>query len=101
MTTSSGTPAGDTDSLKGDRRLIRRNDQFAKLLLDMPGNADAFLRERVPTAVVARLTAEPATDRSESFVDPALAELHGDRVFSLATLDGEPLLVWTAVEHKS
>jgi hypothetical protein len=101
MTQLSGTAAGDTGSPKRDRRLIRRHDQFAKLLLDMPGNADAFLRERLPAAVVTRLTAEPATDRSESFVDPALAELRGDRVFSLATLDGEPLLVWTAVEHKS
>lgn len=101
MTTSSGTPAGDTDSPKGDRRLIRRHDQFAKLLLDMPGNADAFLRERLPAAVVARLTADLATDRSESFIDPALAEHRGDRVFSLATLDGEPLLIWTMVEHKS
>ncbi|KJB92796.1 Rpn family recombination-promoting nuclease/putative transposase [Skermanella aerolata] len=101
MTRPSGTTAGDTDAIKGDRRLIRRHDQFAKLLLDLPGNADAFLRERLPAAVVACLMADPATDRSESFVDPALAEHRGDRVFSLATLDGEPLLIWTMVEHKS
>jgi len=97
MTETTGMP-GDT---KGDRRLIRQHDQFAKLLLDLPGNADAFLRERLPAAVVANLTVEPATDRSETFVDPTLAELRGDRVFSLATSNGQPMLVWTMVEHKS
>ena len=101
MKPPNGTPTGETDTTKGDRRLIRRHDQFAKLLLDMPGNADAFLRERLPAAVVAKLTADPATDRSETFIDPALAEHRGDRVFSLATSSGEPLLIWTMVEHKS
>src|SRR3954471_2383945 len=103
MTEPSGMSASGTDTgaAKGDRRLIRRHDQFAKLLLDLPGNADAFLRERLPAAVVANLTAEPATDRSETFVDPTLAELRGDRVFSLVTSDGQPVLVWTMVEHKS
>src|SRR5688500_10032399 len=88
-------------SASGDRRLLRRHDQFAKMLLDQPGIADTFLRERLPTGVAALLSAEPATDRSESFVDPTLAELRGDRIYSLATRENQPFLVWTMVEHKS
>lgn len=85
----------------GDRRLVRRHDQFAKTLLDQPGIADAFLRERLPAAVAAQLSAEQAIDRSESFVDPTLAELRGDRIYSLPTREGRPFLIWTLVEHKS
>jgi len=82
-------------------RLIQRHDQFAKQMLDLPGHADAFLRERLPADVVSRLTEAPAVDRSESFIDPLLAERRGDRVYALETLDGDPILVWTSVEHKS
>lgn len=52
-------------------------------------------------AVVAGLTADEAVDRSESFVDPVLAELCGDRVYSFGLRNGLPLLVWTVLEHKS
>ncbi|EWY38095.1 hypothetical protein N825_15660 [Skermanella stibiiresistens SB22] len=93
--------AEPVDGGDGDRRLIRRHDQFAKRLLDHAGNADAFLRERLPPSLVARLSADPAMDRSESLIDPILAELRGDRVYSLATKDGFPVLVWAMVEHKS
>ncbi len=94
-------PVETIGSASGDRRLLRRHDQFAKMLLDQPGIADAFLRERLPAGVAALLSAEPATDRSESFVDPTLAELRGDRIYSLATRENQPFLVWTMVEHKS
>jgi hypothetical protein len=87
---------------EGNRpRLIRRHDQFAKQLLDQSGLADIFLRERLPAALTARLTSEPASDRSESFVDATLAEHRGDRVYSLALTDGPQVLVWTMIEHKS
>jgi hypothetical protein len=100
------TPNEDTDckdtTEDGDRpRLIRRHDQFAKQLLDQSGLADIFLRERLPAALTARLTPEPASDRSESFVDPTLAERRGDRVHSLALADGPQVLVWAMIEHKS
>jgi hypothetical protein len=42
-----------------------------------------------------------AVDRSESFVDAALRERRGDRVYSLGTRTGDPLLAWAVVEHKS
>jgi len=90
----------DTDA-DGGRRLVRNHDQFAKQLLEQPGHADAFLRERLPQGVAARLTAAPAVDRSESFIDPLLGEHRGDRVFSLETDTGTPILVWTMIEHKS
>ena len=82
-------------------RLIQRHDQFAKYILDQPGNAEAFCRERLPAPVVARLSTKPAVDRSASFIDPTLAEARGDRVWSLETVDGETVHVWTYVEHKS
>ncbi|EWY38219.1 hypothetical protein N825_14725 [Skermanella stibiiresistens SB22] len=94
-------PTTTNEDTGGERRLIRMHDQFAKLVLDRPGNADTFLRERLPAPVTALLTAEPATDRSESFVDPLLAELRGDRVHSFGLSDGRPLLIWTVTEHKS
>ncbi|EWY38962.1 hypothetical protein N825_10485 [Skermanella stibiiresistens SB22] len=91
-----------TDEANRDAgRLIRRHDQFVKLILDGPGNADSFLRERLPPGVTAHLTAEPAVDRSESFVDPLLAELCGDRVYGLELSGGRPLHVLTLIEHKS
>jgi len=81
-------------------RLIQRHDQFAKLVLDEPGNADAFCRERLPPEVAAQLSKTPAIDRSASDVAPFLYETRGDRGWSLATGVGEPILVWTYVEHK-
>jgi len=95
-----GGMTDDTDA-GGGQRLVRNHDQFAKRLLDQPGNADAFLRERLPEGVAARLTAAPAVDRSESFVDPLLAEHRGDRVYALETDTGTPILVWALIEHKS
>ncbi|EWY42863.1 hypothetical protein N825_02055 [Skermanella stibiiresistens SB22] len=89
------------DDEDGGRRLIKRHDQFAKYLLDQPGIADAFLRERLPAAVSANLSDAVAVDRSESFVDAALRERRGDRVYSLGTRAGDPLLAWAVVEHKS
>ncbi|CAK0745370.1 transposase [uncultured Gammaproteobacteria bacterium] len=92
---------GEHGSTSDSRRLIQRHDQFAKQLLDQPGCADAFLREHLPATVTARLSAVPAVDRSETFIDPLLTEHRGDRVFALETMDGEPILVWTLIEHKS
>ncbi|UEM20587.1 Rpn family recombination-promoting nuclease/putative transposase [Skermanella mucosa] len=86
---------------KGSQRLIRRHDQFAKQLLDQPGIADAFLRERLPAAVAACLSDAPAVDRSESFVDAALRERRGDRLYALSTWNGDPLQVMVLCEHKS
>lgn len=94
-------PAVEDGPATDDRRLIQRHDQFAKQLLDQPGCAEAFLRERLPAAVVAQLSATPAIDRSESFIDPLLAERRGDRVFALETVGGEPILIWSMIEHKS
>ncbi|WP_158047485.1 Rpn family recombination-promoting nuclease/putative transposase [Skermanella pratensis] len=91
----------DTDGEDGKRRLVSRHDQFAKYLLDQPGIADAFLWERLPPAVAANLSDAAAVDRSESFVDAALRERRGDRVYSLSTRIGDPLLTWALVEHKS
>jgi len=82
-------------------RLIQHHDAFAKHILDEPGNADAFLREWLPAPVRARLAPTPAVDRSESHISPELRDLRGDRVFALETVEGDEVLVWAMVEHKS
>ena len=48
-------PVDAANPASGDRRLLRRHDQFAKMLLDQPGIADTFLRERLPAGVAALL----------------------------------------------
>lgn len=82
-------------------RLIQHHDEFAKHNLDEPGNADAFIRERLPAKVVERFSAEAAVDRSESHISPSLRDLRGDRVYSVRTVEGDEVLVWTMIEHKS
>ena len=91
----------ESDDGGGGRRLIRQHDQFAKQLLDQPGVADAFLRERLPAAVAACLSDAPAVDRSESFIDAALRERRGDRLYALSTRNGDPLRVLVLCELKS
>jgi len=83
------------------RDLDRRHDGFCKMLLDRPGNADTLLRERLPAEIVAALSEKPAVDRSADYVDPDLGDRSTDRVFVLEMRDGEPLLVYTMLEHKS
>lgn len=92
-----------TDAAPSDRGpLIRRHDLFFKQVLDEPGKADLFLRERLPPALVAHLSAKPAEDRSESHIPAGSSgERRGDRVYRLETADGLPVLIYTLIEHKS
>jgi len=82
-------------------RLIQSHDEFAKHILDDPGNADAFIRNFLPAEVVSRLSDKPAIDRSESHTSRDLRDLLGDRVYAVETQDGEEVLIWTMVEHKA
>jgi len=82
-------------------RLIQRHDEFAKHILDEPGHADAFIRERLPAAVAQRLSDKPAVDRSASHIPLELQDLRGDRVYAVETTDGDEVLIWTLVEHKA
>jgi len=91
----------DEDSGTIAAGLSRPHDAFCKMLLDRPGNADALLRERLPSALVAGLSDRPALDRSAEFIDPDLARNATDRVYMLETLHGESLLIYVTVEHKS
>ena len=55
----------------------------------------------LPAAVAACLSDAPAVDRSESFIDAALRERRGDRLYALSTRNGDPLRVLVLCELKS
>jgi hypothetical protein len=82
-------------------RLFHRHDAYFKRLLDQPGTALALLHERLPTAVARRLVDEEPEALSTSFISDELEERRPDRLYRTRTTDGQPVLVYTLVEHKS
>ncbi|EWY40399.1 hypothetical protein N825_36975 [Skermanella stibiiresistens SB22] len=82
-------------------RVIRRHDQFFKLLLDQPGAAGTLLRERLPVEVSSRLSAEDPELVNTSFVDAELRERRADRLYRVRLRDGRQALIYVLVEHKS
>jgi predicted transposase YdaD len=82
-------------------RLFYRHDAYFKRLLDQPGTALALLRERLPAVVARRrVDAEPEA-LSTSFISDELEERRPDRLYLTWTREGQPVLVYTLVEHKS
>lgn len=82
-------------------RLFHRHDAYFKRLLDQPGTALALLRERLPTAVARRLVDEEPESLPTSFISDELEERRPDRLYRTRTTEGQPILVYTLVEHKS
>lgn len=77
------------------------HDGFFKSLLDEPGAAGALLRERLPPEVAAQLAPGEPELVHASFVDPALAQRHSDRLYRVRLLGGGVAFVYCLVEHKS
>jgi hypothetical protein len=82
-------------------RLFHRHDAYFKRLLDQPGTALALLRERLPAVVARRLVDEEPESLPTSFISDDLEERRPDRLYLTRTREGQPVLVYTLVEHKS
>jgi hypothetical protein len=82
-------------------RLFHRHDAYFKRLLDQPGTALALLRERLPAAIARRLVDEEPESLPTSFISDELEERRPDRLYRTRTREGQPVLVYTLVEHKS
>jgi hypothetical protein len=82
-------------------RLFHRHDAYFKRLLDQPGTALALLRERLPVAIAKRLVDEEPESLPTSFISDELEERRPDRLYRTRTTEGQPVLVYTLVEHKS
>lgn len=82
-------------------RLFHRHDAYFKRLLDQPGTALALLRERPPAAIARRLVDEEPESLPTSFISDELEERRPDRLYRTCTREGQPVLVYTLVEHKS
>jgi hypothetical protein len=82
-------------------RLFHRHDAYFKRLLDQPGTALALLRERLPVAIAQRLVDEEPESLPTSFISDELEERRPDRLYRTRTREGQPVLVYTLVEHKS
>jgi predicted transposase YdaD len=77
------------------------HDAFFKSLLEVPGVAQALLRERLPPEVVRVLADEPPEERPGSFIDADLRASQSDKLFVARTRGGRPAYVYCLVEHKS
>jgi predicted transposase YdaD len=82
-------------------RLFHRHDAYFKRLLDQRGTALALLRERLPAVVARRLVDEEPEVLPTSFISDDLEERRPDRLYLTRTREGQPVLVYTLVEHKS
>ena len=77
------------------------HDKFLKALMDQPGVAGAFLRERLPK-VIAELLAPGEPELVDgSFVDPELRASQTDRLYRVRSRTGRPAFIYCLVEHKS
>ena len=61
----------------------------------------ALLRERLPAVVARRLVDEEPEALPTSFISDDLEERRPDRLYLTRTREGQPVLVYTLVEHKS
>ena len=82
-------------------RLFHRHDAYFKRLLDQPGTALALLRERLPAVVARWLVDEEPEALPTSFISDELEERRPDRLYRTRTREGQPVLVYTLVKHKS
>ena len=76
------------------------HDNFFKELMQQPGNAMRFLRERLPEELAGLLGPEPPEVLPGSFVKQ-LHPSHTDLLLKVVLTDGCPLLIHLVLEHKS
>ena len=77
----------------------QRHDAIFRILLKIPGFADALIRWLLPPDIAPLLPDEPFAPVESSFVDSELRTTRADAVFSIRLTDGRAL--FALLEHKS
>jgi hypothetical protein len=77
------------------------HDKLFKALLADPALAGTLLRERLPAEIVALLSADPPEAVDGSFIDDSLRGSQSDRLFRLRGANGDDVLIYALIEHKS
>ena len=75
------------------------HDALFKCLLDDPNAAAALIRDALPASIQDQLSSEAPVLVDATFIDPALRETRGDRLFQVLLKDGSPALVYVLLER--
>jgi Putative transposase, YhgA-like len=79
----------------------RPHDALFKAAFGAPKDAAGLLQSVLPSVVVGAIDWSTMSREEGSFVDPDLADLHSDVLFSVQLLGGGDALVYTLIEHQS
>jgi predicted transposase YdaD len=77
------------------------HDALFKAVFSRLEHAHGLLAQVLPPTFVRHLDWSTFAQEPATFVDAALAQRHSDLLFSIRTVDGEPLLLYLLVEHQS
>jgi len=77
------------------------HDKFFRITFGDLDIATDFLRNYLPTNIVAQLNFSTLRLSESSFVDESLQEFRSDRLYEITTWEENPLLLYVLVEHKS
>jgi predicted transposase YdaD len=77
------------------------HDALFRALLDDPGRAATLLREQLPAALAARLTADAPRLLDGTYIDEHLRDTQSDRLYQVTLTGGKPALLYILLEHKS
>jgi hypothetical protein len=79
----------------------RPHDALFKLAFEAPADVAPLLRELLPPAVRDAIAWETLDHEPGSFIDPVLADHHGDLLFSARPRTGAPTPLYFLLEHQS
>ena len=79
----------------------RPHDALFKLAFEAPADVAPLLRELLPPALRDAIAWETLDHEPVSFIDPELADHHGDLLFSARTRIGDSGLLYFLLEHQS
>jgi hypothetical protein len=79
----------------------RPHDALFKLAFEAPADVAPLLRELLPAAIRDAIAWETLVHEPASFIDPELADHHGDLLFSARPGGGDLALMYFLLEHQS
>jgi flagellar biosynthesis/type III secretory pathway protein FliH len=85
----------------GAQMTSRPHDALFKRAFEAPADAAPLLRELLPVGLSEAIAWETLIHEAASFVDPALNDSHGDRLFSARLRDSASAAVCLLLEHQS